>query len=1681
MAKRFAKLAKMFDTALNDSFVGQTIPSFDKIVVFLEKNKKKSHFYDELLQFYFYLQTFNVESEDDNRQVNSSPFAISGKSTEEYRQLLTKVESFLFSNTVVLEAWKRLEMTNLRCSKHGNFTALDAQKAAYRRSLDLNKQQALRLFESTKIHVSHRENLEEKGFFTAFREASNHVNAEKIKTVIIDPAMQTVKNTVASVKSVSANVVKQGWNTIWESVNDPATMLKNVGNIFNAKTIPVGLLFAAGYPAAAMNLAQKDIKNNQVNTRKKRSIIRSPYLERIINAPSYKDWPRYNSYLNEIIKALEDELVASRNRLSYPIKSKIFWFLRNFDKPFTQEQSKKIYQIVQKVLAQKDSELFALKENDLSILEDILILAKTTFPYSDKDHTIFTSYIDAAKNNKSLIYTKKAGTFITQLFDTFETYLPKSMSRSELLDLLKPIQSLIDTHLVWNKNDPVAMLVQALSFLKKIRKKYKADTEVTNFIDEYAKEISEKAIKLIPAKFFDYPKSLIKEDIGAAYVKGLEVSDRRLFKGLYEIRMPKDSLPYSETRGVRGTGRSPNFNIEISYDQLSDAKKVEAFQMAREAYLELERLMTSLDLSSVRKGPINIQIKLFNENKHFERDGHMVFDVDSSGGGVCIPGEGDTVGIAFIYQTEQGFLNFKHEVTHALMMHFFGKNYGSLVPGAFVEGIADFIDKGSVNPNKMNVLRRMFEKNEIKPLSEVVTLNEGGSIVYTWGYFWLKYMIEEGAQGKIATIFSAIQKQDKAEVTRLIDEYGRMEANHFKRWIVKLNQDYTPAVPTRPAHDNYMQDLQKSQELLQFIKRNSGLKFIFKNDTVFLMEEGKLFIYRGKASRKEIANSSDYHWLMEALVIDVIETKLKQLGQREKTIYQGIISSMLGREEVDSYLDAYTEKQIADIQNGNSISLREDSEAASALEDFILRTNKKLHWTLNHAYPRVRKIDHSSFEKILKLEIEEREARKFAEENGFNLDNPAAEQPYKPDYSNKNTNNASAEKWASKKIELPREVIDLKNALAARDKDKAADLISKIDFSKFYINTQFNGTKNTLLHLAILANDPHVVWRLVYSGACLTIKNAQGKVPYDLVTSENKDNIANFINNALQRSGRQDKSNTSPEKKPTTKNSFDRSTQLPPLFPTKPIEFIPSATNPPQIEGEPGSALPMIIGGGLALTTVLGLGGLGYYFSRKRNNRRKMIAKSIVGRDFPRYPQNTAQAEELLGIQVDNNPRDNHFPMQSFSVGSLSENFERGRLEAFNEEFSPLFPQSPVDSVSSEEDTYFLPHPPAELLSRQRTSYSSDSTYNNGDSGRGSSLASPAISSNLERDMFLFRLTTINASLKVLQNKLQAFPENIRSSVAFSRMFTEPLTNISHKLDEAMSAHYDPLIFRTSLESFIAENDENKDNSLKTIERYLSFLESNKSKGEYKALFNDFRAELIIQINYLNFLAKKWSEVLSPGFLVTAENEIAKADSRILLTRKTMSLVRGYFCQLERLTSEEMESELNLNNVRIALQALKSIFFHADLENITDKPFPNESSQFIAQCALCGTNFDLAAKQLLTLGQEILNINNKELRGNFSKTHQLFEKLCQQNNYFFTNRIDFTKGKQEGLKDGITVALKFSAQTAHRLEETTSKPKISANKPTNLTAGFRNRHAFHKVNGENLDPVYENSPSNSFR
>jgi hypothetical protein len=647
---------------------------------------------------------------------------------------------------------------------------------------------------------------------------------------------------------------------------------------------------------------------------------RQSFLKKIMES-NFHDWPHYYGNIDKILDELEFE-IENQKDLSYPIKQNIFWFFRNYlgstEKNITPDQNQRLYNIIEKTLKLKHSELLALEADHLSILEDIFIILQALYPYSDKNIKIFTLYIDKAIRNKSLSNTKNAAKFITQLFNAYKNYLFPGIVKD--LSLIKPLQNLIEAHIVWNEKDPVAMLLQGLSLLKDIRQQSKTNRHFIQNIDRYAKSICEKAIAEIPHLYhLPYPEIWIKEDIGATYVKHLEPADRSWFDGLYRILTPKDVLPYSETQFVAGVSGGSDFSVTINYNRLLPEKKAAAFKLATEAYRDIKELKYKLNLESVQKQPITISINLFDDNYHFERYGYLVFNYDSSGGGIC-----DYVQDLCspnIYQTFEGFLNFKHEVIHALMMHFLGKNYRHYVSGAFGEGIADWFDKGSFNSNKMNWLS---EQGKFKELSEIVNLDEGGSIVYAWGYFWFKYMLEEEDIHEVSQIFYTIQTANKTNINSTIKNYANNKQVAFESWLKKLKDDYDyvrPPLDTQRVQKEYLQILKNNFDFLYLLKQNNGkIRFEFSDGYAYTLEIEKIscaFIYKNNnnvATPLELDYLA-YEWFKRKLLNAVIglstdDASLSFISVPQDESYLKGIIAFVSQQDLDPRKKLFLEGEI---------------------------------------------------------------------------------------------------------------------------------------------------------------------------------------------------------------------------------------------------------------------------------------------------------------------------------------------------------------------------------------------------------------------------------------------------------------------------------------------------------------------------------------------------------------------------------------------------------------------------------------------------------------------------------------------------------------------------------------------------------------------------------------------------
>lgn len=509
----------------------------------------------------------------------------------------------------------------------------------------------------------------------------------------------------------------------------------------------------------------------------------------IILDTDYQYWPEIYENINQIIEELE-ELIGKNGILSNEVKNKIFWFFRNYfsnyENKLSKIQAEKLYNILL-ITLQKDSCLFNLYDTDLSILEDILIVLERIFylnPDLKGDVVILNPLIKAATFKKELNITKNSGAFISALLSCFKTCLSneKITKSVELIHLTQALQELFNKQLVWNKNDPVAMLVHGLLFLKDLRLKYKENSEIRSIIDHYAIKLCDMAIHDIPKTYSYYSINFIQEDIGAAYVKYLEAECWDFFNGLYKVLAPEDVLPQVDIHTLVGDRNLPDTHIKINHTVLTAENNNNMKVLINELHIELQAFLNTINIKCLKLDEIHIQLNLFKDQKQFERYGYLVWNVDSSGGGICMPATNSQPTTAFVYQIDQGFQNLKHELTHAFMNNILGSTYVEYLSGAFTEGLADFFDKGSSNLNKLMQMQRLLLNEPLKILPEIITLNEGGSVVYLYGYFLIAYLIEEKLI-ILTKILTEVQNKNQYQVAQLIEHYGLEEKDNFNKWM----------------------------------------------------------------------------------------------------------------------------------------------------------------------------------------------------------------------------------------------------------------------------------------------------------------------------------------------------------------------------------------------------------------------------------------------------------------------------------------------------------------------------------------------------------------------------------------------------------------------------------------------------------------------------------------------------------------------------------------------------------------------------------------------------------------------------------------------------------------------------------------------------------------------------------
>jgi len=136
---------------------------------------------------------------------------------------------------------------------------------------------------------------------------------------------------------------------------------------------------------------------------------------------------------------------------------------------------------------------------------------------------------------------------------------------------------------------------------------------------------------------------------------------------------------------LKGDSNLSDTLIKINHTGFSSEENYSLENLINEVYADLKNFLSLAKIKCLHEDEIHIQLNLFKDQKQFERYGYLVWNVDSSGGGICMPGINNQPTTAFVYQIDQGFLNLKHELTHAFMDNILGIFYTECLAGVFTE------------------------------------------------------------------------------------------------------------------------------------------------------------------------------------------------------------------------------------------------------------------------------------------------------------------------------------------------------------------------------------------------------------------------------------------------------------------------------------------------------------------------------------------------------------------------------------------------------------------------------------------------------------------------------------------------------------------------------------------------------------------------------------------------------------------------------------------------------------------------------------------------------------------------------------------------------------------------------------------------------------------------------------
>ena len=568
----------------------------------------------------------------------------------------------------------------------------------------------------------------------------------------------------------------------------------------------------------------------------------------------------------------------------------------------------------------------------------------------------------------------------------FSHYVKINRDYLSFKKVFDPLQKMNNEIRRWD-SDSIFSFRTVLGTYRILRTDFKANKEISHFLDLTTKNYISKIVKLTEHQCFSLTANEIKECAYieyVKYVKNLPNFEKNLLTHLYKKVDKQYVFPneYVYQKSI--------FNVTISYQQLTKDEKAIINQAISATYSRVQKLRTTLTIEF--KKPIKDQIfrlYIFKTKEEYVKYGPL-WGINTAGGGyaqVRLPSENDLPLIyfrplsdneqwheTFIYQQKGdarngafkeggNFRNLGHEIQHSLFYALLGQQGLHCLPSWMVEGAANALGNEKCFKEEAEYIKSFQDR--LPKIERIINMSySSGGDLYYFGSALFRFILEKNPSLLKEIIKKAQNEASIHEINGFIKDGLKADEETFNDWLNKIINDCSLRETNNPIKETrvndlsvqYKEDLKNNRELLKFLQHKS-IEFVF-NDTVFNLTHDEISRHSRDKIRQTIS-MSDYDWFKSALEIYVLDNKLTDLNlSREKeTIIESLVDSkegqFIGRKIVKIYI------------NDAELSPESKKILKPLLEEFVLGKYFNLSKNLKRSFNQEGEISRAALTKIL--------------------------------------------------------------------------------------------------------------------------------------------------------------------------------------------------------------------------------------------------------------------------------------------------------------------------------------------------------------------------------------------------------------------------------------------------------------------------------------------------------------------------------------------------------------------------------------------------------------------------------------------------------------------------------------------------------------------------------------------